>query len=508
MPARLINGTAIDRSLRQSGEAARTATLAVTKLHQVAKRSNAEKVSLSELDELSPETLAALTPRQLSLVAWSVGRLKLGFTAAKQDLPVLLARKAPFMDAQGLSMTLWSFASLSTPGIHVEVLAGHAASAMWQMSAQSISNTLWACATLRQDHSPLLLAAQASSVLSTISHATGTQVAANVIWATALLSGGSSPLQEAAARVATSRAQELKAQEAAAILWALAVTPQISSSSSSAADQALSIVSEHAVRGLMPKPLAAAAWAFATLAQAGPFWSTMAVATERALCTKSFPPQELARTCWAFATVLYSQQAAPRLWTALGSAAIRQPEFSPQELAAVSWSMAAARFVCSAWAAKVPRVCTEMNLRAMASVAWSWTTLSFDSCYLEETIMPAAYTQITKCLRQLQSSGLDGQPKSEMHRELLDPALQLVWAFSFARVRAEPLLGLASRLVSEVGRRWDSELPSTSQESRAVDDSPAAAVPMEDGPQILLHAYDIVFMRKPPGWEVDGGKDA
>lgn len=50
-----------------------------------------------------------------------------------------------------------------------------------------------------------------------------TQAAANIVWAMARLSRAGSPLQEEAARVAAQKSRELQPEEAAAIVWAVAV---------------------------------------------------------------------------------------------------------------------------------------------------------------------------------------------------------------------------------------------------------------------------------------------
>ena len=278
MPARLRRP--VEASLRSNREASR-ATLAVTRLHQRAKRDEDTSIGSKpcELKELrDPDVLAAMTPRQLSLVAWSLGKLRdLGsdLGCAREDLLSLVASRASDMDAQGLSMTMWSFASLKVQS-HVRVVVGHALAAMSQMSAQGVSNTLWACASLREDQEPLLqlLAEADAPILSKLSTCS-TQAAANVIWATARLSGAWA-MQRMAAQVAQARAPELRAEEAAAVLWALAVTapvvPKAAFKGRKERLSVLSVVSEHALRQLHPKSLAASVWAFATLAETGPFW--------------------------------------------------------------------------------------------------------------------------------------------------------------------------------------------------------------------------------------------
>ncbi|CAE7402323.1 rluD [Symbiodinium sp. CCMP2592] len=504
MPARLRRP--VEASLRSNREASR-ATLAVTRLHQRAKRDDSKPCELKDLRD--PDVLAAMTPRQLSLVAWSLGKLRdlssdLG--CARGDLLSLVASRASDMDAQGLSMTMWSFASLKVQS-HVRVIVGHALAAMSQMSAQGVSNTLWACASLREDQEPLLqLLAEAEAdapILSKLSTCS-TQAAANVVWATARLSGGWA-MQRTAAQVAKARAPELRAEEAAAVLWALAVTAPKVAVERKERLSVVSVVSEHALRQLHPKSLAASAWAFATLAETGPFWTRFAAATSTALRTESFSSQELAHTCWAFATVVYSQQMAQGLWTDLGAALLGLRKFSATELAAVSWSMAAARFVCPGWSEQFPEIsrgCKGMNLRALASVAWSWTTLTFSVSFLEDTVMPAANSEVRFHLQQLDS--LDWA-KADVHRELLDPLLQLAWAFSFAKVFAEPLLAMASSLAVGVGRRWDLGSSSDGTLSTAVSSPDGDG---EQKPRILLKHGGILFLHKPAGWEVDGGRDA
>ena len=167
--------------------------------------------------------------------------------------------------------------------------------------------------------------------------------------------------------------------------------------------------------------------------------------------------------------------------------------------------MAAARFVCPGWSEQFPemsRGCKGMNLRALASVAWSWTTLTFSVSFLEDTVMPAASSEVRLHLQQL--DGLDWA-KADVHRELLDPLLQLAWAFSFAKVPAEPLLAMASSLAVGVGRRWDSASSSDGTLSTAVSSPDGDG---EQKPRILLKDSGIVFLHKPAGWEVDGGRDA
>ena len=56
--------------------------------------------------------LAATTPRQLSLIAWSMARLKLT-PGSEHFLFAEMLRRASELDTQGISMVMWSFASLS-----------------------------------------------------------------------------------------------------------------------------------------------------------------------------------------------------------------------------------------------------------------------------------------------------------------------------------------------------------------------------------------------------------
>eukprot|EP00434_Breviolum_minutum_P032217 symbB.v1.2.028494.t1/scaffold3021.1/size65149/2 len=168
--------------------------------------------------------LAATTPRQLSLIAWSMARLKLT-PGSEHFLFAEMLRRASELDTQGISMVMWSFASLSevTTEPLFNLLAFFASTKLQDMSSQSISNVLWSCAVLEKDSMPLMWAVQCRAVVSTVSSSASTQGAANIVWAMARLSRGGCLLQEEAARLAAQRAKELQPAEAAAVVWAVAV---------------------------------------------------------------------------------------------------------------------------------------------------------------------------------------------------------------------------------------------------------------------------------------------
>ena len=96
--------------------------------------------------------LAATTPRQLSLIAWSMARLKLT-PGSEHFLFAEMLRRASELDTQGISMVMWSFASLSevTTEPLFNLLAFFASTKLQDMSSQSISNVLWSCAVLEKD---------------------------------------------------------------------------------------------------------------------------------------------------------------------------------------------------------------------------------------------------------------------------------------------------------------------------------------------------------------------
>ena len=96
--------------------------------------------------------LAATTPRQLSLIVWSMARLKLT-PGSEHFLFAEMLRRVSELDTQGISMVMWSFASLSevTAEPLFNLLAYCACTKLQDMSSQSISNVLWSCAVLEKD---------------------------------------------------------------------------------------------------------------------------------------------------------------------------------------------------------------------------------------------------------------------------------------------------------------------------------------------------------------------
>eukprot|EP00435_Cladocopium_sp_Y103_P064623 s108_g26.t1 len=122
------------------------------------------------------------------------------------------------LDMQGTSMVMWSLALLSStvpsmvPSTQplFDLLATCASTKLPEFSTQGIANMLWSCAMLDKDPMPLMLAVQKKHAVS-------------IVWAMARLSRAGSPLQEEAARVAANRSRDLQPEEAAAIVWAVAV---------------------------------------------------------------------------------------------------------------------------------------------------------------------------------------------------------------------------------------------------------------------------------------------
>lgn len=380
-------------------------------------------VTLQALQALKKilRSLSATTPRQLSLIVWSVAQLNQSLnqslinesqlnqsssTNSTQlnlcelrslrsgleaqhilDLFAEVQCRVMELDMQGTSMVMWSLALLSSTFPSVvpstqplfDLLATCASTKLPEFSTQGIANMLWSCAVLDKDPMPLMLAVQQKPAVSLVSFAS-TQAAANIVWAMARLSRAGSPLQEEAARVAAQKSRELQPEEAAAIVWAVAVQ---SHSLQPHAECALRSIVEQAASSLSSKPLAACAWSLATiLICETQLWVQVETAAVSILeRPKGFNTQELANLFWAFATSPFASSSAPSMWKALANDAFRQKEeFSAVELAAVSWAMAAKRFVWPIWSSVVPTAtCLTLNLRGLASLAWSWATLNFET---------------------------------------------------------------------------------------------------------------------------------
>ena len=135
-------------------------TVAITQLHQAAKTpKERHECALDALLQRVLQDLSATTPRQLSLITWSLARLHL-----RRDLRGLkstLERRAFELDPQGVSMTMWSLAAALWRQPLFDRLGEAAYWKLGELDAQGLSNVLWSCAVLRKDSlfSLLLIAA-------------------------------------------------------------------------------------------------------------------------------------------------------------------------------------------------------------------------------------------------------------------------------------------------------------------------------------------------------------
>ncbi|CAJ1383419.1 unnamed protein product [Effrenium voratum] len=485
-----------------------TSTAAVTKLHQAAKRSRNSDGELLELFQTVTRSLEIITPRQLALVAWSAARLHFNFSCYDaRQIPQQILIRAAELDAQGVSMVMWSLAVLSHS--EVEPLLASVVLKLPELSIQGVSNTLWACAVLRQERTPMMNALQRQPMLSKVAFASS-QAASNIVWATARLSWAGSPIQEAAAQLACHRVLELRPAEAAAIVWAIAGK----SRPGPRARRALDLITQQAVSCPEPKIMAACVWSMATLlVTAKPLWEQLQAAVEAvSKQAKGFKSQELSHVFWGLASVSLSSSSP--LWQALAHAALSQiQELSSTELAAISWAMAATRCVWPTWstALAASRAHDTPNLRTLASLAWSWATLEFESGFLSSSVNEQAcklvkayadaFPQLPAAACPPGSARSSCNPcRAELHKELIDPLLQLSWAFSFAKVDSTLYQSEAKILLRHVGSTWDKEF--------SLSTAPIRRTSTFDEPQVLLQKPGVVLVLKPPGWEVDGGKDA
>eukprot|EP00434_Breviolum_minutum_P032219 symbB.v1.2.028496.t1/scaffold3021.1/size65149/4 len=110
------------------------------------------------------------------------------------------------------------------------------------------------------------------------------------------------------------------------------------------------------------------------------------------------------------------------MWQALSEAAVHQKQdFSATELAAVSWAMAAKRFVWPKWSSAVPlSACATLNLRGLASLAWSWATLKFETDRFLGSVAQQASELMDAYWKALPDTYAGVQPsRAEMQKDCL-----------------------------------------------------------------------------------------
>lgn len=506
---------------------------AVTQLHQAAKGNLVTNRSArgAAAFQILVQDLSLTTPLQLSLVAWSIARLvdRDPRTIKDEDYTLFLdhmLQRASELDVPGVSMVMWSLAKLPRDSVSTRIfqlLADRALFRLPELDAQGLSNVVWSCAVVRQQQIPLIHAIQDKRLLFSAS----TQSAANIVWATSQLTLAGCPLQEDAALVASQRIRELRPEELAAVVWALAAQRLAGRQRLQNVIHRLVWQATRVPQVYGSKVLAAAAWSLATLIvrEIG-FWRRVERAALGCCRDHSFQPQELANVFWALATSGAADSTAAPLWQSLAHLAVgRKEEFGATELAAISWAMAAQRFVFPAWSSAVTASLHlyELNLRGLASIAWSWVTLRFETSLLLDSVehahqlLPAYWTAWPSL-----PNGDGSVSRVEAFRELINPLLQLTWSLSFAggqmaadrqhRARIEVLPEVLA-LLQHVGTSWDfssslstSLVPLGAQGVREVGQEGIAEG--SEAPKILCSLPGLVFLLKPPGWEIDGGRDA
>ena len=108
-------------------------------------------------------SLSVTTPRQLSLIVWSVAQLNRSLNLRSgleaQRLFAEVQCRVIELDMQGTSMVMWSLALLSSTVPSVvpstqplfDLLATCASTKLPEFSTQGIANMLWSCAVLAKD---------------------------------------------------------------------------------------------------------------------------------------------------------------------------------------------------------------------------------------------------------------------------------------------------------------------------------------------------------------------
>lgn len=309
--------------------------------------------------------LARMSPKQLSLLAYSLARLGVAAPRAwRAEWAAAVARAAPRFGPQDVANALWASATLrrnaaaqaaadepaaaidsppfvgaSSSGVEpingaVSALARQALAVAGGMTSQGLANSLWATATLCGGEGGAAAAADAASA------------AVGAPWLLEML------------RRCQQRRRELRPQEAANALWAAAtLLRRFDADAADSADSADGSAQQRllcleAVRALRDEALLPLAPRFGAADWANTLWASAAL--ELPLCAawqdalwlgstrqlRSWPPAALASAAWALARL---GVAPARGWWAMfeASSIAAAPAFGARELAMAAWAAGA-----------------------------------------------------------------------------------------------------------------------------------------------------------------------
>lgn len=492
------------------------ATKAVSSLHSVAKRGRLDPDSESKnlVESLMARHLSDLQPRQLSLVAWSLGKLRFSHELITEPFRGELFSKASSIDAQGISMICWAFAAArAKDDVLVPSLYTHVGSRSKELSVQGISNCLWSCATLALPAAPLITSLSTPELLERwAAVSVPGQACANTLWALASVRPeedvrGSLPLAEWSSAAAVRCVGNLHIREAASCAWAVATLSYESPNMTSL----LVAVAERAAETGNPRLLATATWALAkspTLAcHSGSgvvhgLWGRLADRVPGA--ANACSGQELANISWAFSQAPYDL-AASSLDTLATAAALRVGEMTVLEMSATARALASLRCRNDQWMSRLERGlmenCGDAPLRPLANMSWAWATMEGHKNAIVDFILPAS--RRTVCAISEEPARILGMRPQMIRREITDPLLQLIWSMSVCTVRDAPLVGHASMVLSRIGREEDvnGQISAFGSWSDTVRTSATSGLAV---PRVLHFEERIGIVFKPPGWEVDG----
>eukprot|EP00439_Symbiodinium_sp_Y106_P022469 s1388_g2.t1 len=386
----------------------------------------------------------------------------------------------------------------------------------------SISNSLWACTTLRVHPAlpGLCMAAATRTATADISELSP-QSLSNVAWALALSapsvlsdSDGQRTAFDRAMSVAAETALrctgEFRPAELVALSWALATSQAADSwlprdATEQRRDVALSAVeatlanTPNSRQGV--RLLAQAAWAcanFPTAALSKPLWSRLAEALQVGLqggC-RSTSSQDLANGIWALAVASVAHADSSSFSALAGEAAKR--DFEPRQLAACAWALASSRHRDPAWLKALERsslrVIEELQLSEVAAISWAWAASEAGESLIE-ALLPRAQ-QLLEGTSPRTSRGGPG---------FVEALLQLAWAGSFGQVsRASGLNKLIQDCLLREGRLRDSQTRGRMAEpaSMLVEEVPTHS---SNSPTIVVNEEQqgFVVLHKPVHWEVD-----
>lgn len=416
-----------------------------------------------------------LTGRELANVVYGVGRSRIPEGAPRSALLDILALAAATrlyeLKPQEISNIVWAYATANHPAPRLfDAVAKVAAARAADFNPQETSNIVWAYATAGC-RAPSLFDELSGASLSVIGDF-NPQNLANSCWAYAKCEHAAPRLFDAIAIATIEKLNDLNEQNLANVAWAFATANHAAPDLFNALAEAAS--SEARVGKLKPQELANMAWAFTTACHRPPRLYEALAETAAVRGVRDFKPQAVANTAWAYA---FAGHSAPSLYDSLAQVGASQADqFRPRSMANTLWAYATAGRASPQLFDALAGVATDaarqkaFTTAELANIAWAYAVSGRKAPELFDAIADAC-TAESRLMRARELSMIAWSFATARHdapdffRELAHTAVWLAadddcefdprtlsdtaWAFSSMGLRSKILFHALERAVVE-----------------------------------------------------------